>query len=471
MKTLQHTTPESVGIPSQALCDFLSKLKTFDSLNSVMVLRHGHVCMAGWWKPFAPELNHILFSLSKSFTSLAAGYAQAEGKLSVKDTLLSYFPEYDGCVTDERMRNVTLEDLLTMRSGHATCARPACIADPDGDWARGFISSKLDWEPGTRFAYNSAATYMVAAVVRKVTGENCREYLMPRLFAPLGIEPGPWECCPKGTNMGGWGLYLKTEDLAKVGQLLLQGGVLNGRQIVPADYLREATTKHADNSMNEAPDWKVGYGYQFWRSRHGFRGDGASGQFMVVLPEEDMVLITTAGMDNMQAILDAMWDSVLPRLSDAPLPADSVAQAQLQSMLESLEMPLAKGDISLRHAPAEWQFDGNNTAGVTRVSFHCEDDECVVKFQSRHGLETLRAGFGHFVCGQHLQLADHLQRLVAADAAWTSENVLEIHVTSYEASFRDVFVFDFGSTTKPITSRCRFNTFREQFLPGTLALA
>ena len=420
--------------------------------------------MEGWWKPFAPELNHILFSLSKSFTSLAVGYAQTEGKLSVKDKLLTYFPEYNDCIADERMRKVTLEDLLTMRSGHETCARAACLADPDGNWARGFISSKLTWEPGSRFAYNSAATYMLAAIVHKVTGLNCREYLQPRLFDPLEIEPGPWECCPKGINMGGWGLYLKTEDLAKVGQLLLQGGVWNGKQIVPADYLHEATAKHADNSMNLQPDWIQGYGYQFWRSRHGFRGDGASGQFMVVLPEEDMVFITTAGMENMQLILDALWDTVLPALSAAELPDDSTAQARLQSMLGSLEMPLAVGDISRRHEPAEWRFDGKNSAGITHVSLRCEDDECVVVFQSKYGLETLHAGFGHHICGQRLQLADHLPRLVAADAAWTSDNVLEIHVTSYEASFRDIFVFDFASEAKPITARCRFNTFREPFL-------
>ncbi|MBP5638988.1 MAG: serine hydrolase [Victivallales bacterium] len=464
MANLNRTTPESVGIPSAVLCKFLTELKSLDSLNSVMLLRHGSVCMEGWWKPYRPELNHILFSLSKSFTSLAVGFAQAEGKLSVKDTLIGHFPEYESCVTDERMRKVTLEDLLTMRSGHASCARPACLADPDGNWARGFISSQFTWEPGTHFAYNSAGTYMLAAVVRKVTGLNCREYLLPRLFIPLDINPGPWECCPKGVNMGGWGLYLKTEDLAKVGQLMLQNGVWNGRQIVPVDYLNMATAKHADNSMNEAPDWKTGYGYQFWRSRHGFRGDGASGQFMVVLPEEDMVFITTAGMGNMQSILDIAWDNILPNLWDTPLPENPAAQAELQTMLDSLEMPLAIGDISRRHEPAEWCFDGKNTAGVTHVSFRCEDDECVMEFRSKHGLETLRAGFGHPVCNQHLQLADHLPRLVAADAAWTSENTLEIHVTSYEASFRDVFVFDFGSATEPITARCRFNTFRNPFL-------
>ena len=221
--------------------------------------------------------------------------------------------------------------------------------------------------------------------------------------------------------------------------------------------------------MNLQPDWTQGYGYQFWRSRHGFRGDGASGQFMVVLPEEDMVFITTAGMENMQLILDMLWDTVLPALSDTALPEDSAAQARLQSMLGSLEMPLAIGDVSRRHAPAEWRFDCSNPAGVTHVSFHCEGDECVVDFQSKHGLETLRAGFGHHICGQRLQLADHLPRLVAADAAWTSENVLEIHLISYETTFRDVFVFDFASTSKPITSRSKYHTFCDPFLPSELA--
>ena len=162
-KHLLRSTPESVGISSRTLCKLLAELKKLDSLNSIMVMRHGHVCAEAWWKPYSPDIPHSLFSLSKSFTSCAVGIAQGEGLLRISDTVISCFPEYDSVITDPRMRKVTLRNLLTMASGHASCAAPAMFADPDGDWVRGFLSSKLDFEPGTRFAYNSAATYMLAA--------------------------------------------------------------------------------------------------------------------------------------------------------------------------------------------------------------------------------------------------------------------------------------------------------------------
>ena len=282
IQQLPRSTPESVGIPSGTLIRLIEELKKLDSMNSIMILRRGKVCAEGWWKPYEPGIPHILFSLSKSFTSVAVGLAQEEGRLSIADTLISHFPEYDGDVTDPRMRRVTLRNLLTMASGHASCARPAMLADPDGNWVRGFLASRLEFEPGSHFAYNSAATYMLAAVLRKVTGENVREYLIPRLFAPLGITPGIWECCPRGTNTGGWGLYLKTEDLAKLGQLYLQKGQWNGRQLVPAEWIAEASARQVESLpagmspqmvkkaglTTKNSDWLQGYGYQLWRCRH-----------------------------------------------------------------------------------------------------------------------------------------------------------------------------------------------------------
>lgn len=463
---LSRSTPESVGIPSPVLTRLVAELKKLDSLNSIMILRHGHVCAEGWWKPYSPDIPHILFSLSKSFTSVAIGMAQSEGLLNISDTLISHFPDYDGVVADPRMRSVTLRNLLTMASGHAACARPQMIADPDGDWVRGFLSSKLDFEPGSRFAYNSAATYMLAAVLRKAAGMNVREYLMPRLFEPLDITPGMWECCPKGTNAGGWGLYLKTEDIAKFAQLLLDGGVRDGRQLIPADYLREATSKQIDNSMNEAPDWKVGYGYQFWKSRHGFRGDGASGQYAIVLPEQDIAIATTAGLSDMQRVLTLIWDILLPAVTCDTLPENPPARRELAAILDTLSIPLASGDLTRRHPPAAWRFQPND-AGIMEVSISFGEKDCLLEFHSRHGLEKLHAGFG-FNCDNLLQLNDQFPRRTAANAAWLSDTVLEIALCCYEASFRGVFRIDFSSAEKPLTSNCCYNTFRTMFLPPEL---
>ena len=169
------------------------------------------------------------------------------------------------------MRQVTLRNLLTMASGHESC--PLLRLHPQKDWVQGFLESELVYDPGTRFVYNSAATYMLAAVLRKTTGQNVIDFLQERLFLPLGIRAEKWDSCPMGTNIGGWGFWLKTEDLLRFGRLLLNNGNWNGKQLIPADYVKEATRFQIDNSTNEQPDWKLGYGYQFWRtSFNAFRG-------------------------------------------------------------------------------------------------------------------------------------------------------------------------------------------------------
>ncbi len=463
MQSLLRTSPESVGIPSGALFHMVSELNKLDSLNSIMVMRHGKVCLEAWWKPFPPEEPHILFSLSKSFTSVAIGMAQAEGLLKISDRLISFFSEYEQVITDPKMNTVTLRHLLTMSSGHAACAREFMLNEPEGNWVKGFLASPLRYEPGSFFAYNSAATYMLAAVLHKVAGMNVREYLVPRLFDVLGMTPGIWECCPKGINTGGWGFYLKTEDIAKFAQLLLNGGVWQGREVIPADYFREATSKQIDNSANELPDWKVGYGYQFWRSRHGFRGDGASGQYAIALPEKDLAIAVTAGLVNMQLVLDIFWETLLPAVTDEVLPEDKEAQSALTELVESLEIPLAAGDLTLRRPPVKWSFR-SNAAGIKDVEISFGEKDCTLVFHTENGEETLTAGFGFNSFGT-LTLGDYMPRKVAASAAWVKSDVLKIEICCYETAFRETFTVDFASPDKPLTGERRFGVFRPAFLP------
>ena len=455
-------TPESVGIASPALLRMMKRLAVVEYLNSIIVLRHGRSVLECWLEPYERTTPHQLFSLSKSFTSCAIGLAQAEGRLKITDKLVSFFPEYDGCITDPRMRQATLQDLLTMRSGHLVACATKYMAGQQ-DWVEAYLASPLDVEPGTQFTYNSGATYMLSAVIRKVTGGNVREYLIPRLFEPLGIVPGIWECCPRGINFGGWGLSLTTDDLAKFAQLLLRHGQWNGRQLLPADYLAEATRVHSDNSMNTLPDWRSGYGYQFWVSRHGYRGDGAAGQFAVVLKEHDLCIVTTSCVTNMQAMLDAFWEELLPALSPVPLPEDPAAQRELQEYLAGMKIRPPEGAAVSRHDDALFRFR-ENSAGIRQCEVAFSGEGCALTFLTDRGIEQLRAGFGHFEYSV-FQLTDIRPHPVAAYAVWRSPETLEIHSFIRDGIYRDIWTVDFADQKEPLKNRRICATFRPALPP------
>ncbi|HJZ58035.1 MAG TPA: serine hydrolase, partial [Gemmataceae bacterium] len=340
---LPRSSPESQGVSSQAVLAFVEAAdKDLDSLHGFMLVRHGHVVAEGWWAPYAPGTPHSLFSLSKSFTSTAVGLAVAEGKLSIDDPVLKFFPDEAPAEPSANLKAMRLSDLLRMSTGQQ--AEPARKADEP--WAKTFLAQPVPFKPGTHFLYNTSATYMLSGAVHKATGQTVLDYLRPRLFDPLGIEKPTWEASPQGITAGGYGLSIRTEDIAKFGQLYLQKGKWNGKQLVPEAWVEAATARQTSNGSNPKSDWDQGYGYQFWRCRHGaYRGDGAFGQFCVVLPEQDAVIAITAGVRDMQAVLNLVWDNLLPGLRPAPLALDEAARAKLERTLKglSLRVPAGKG--------------------------------------------------------------------------------------------------------------------------------
>jgi CubicO group peptidase (beta-lactamase class C family) len=306
-----------------------------EDLHSVMVLQHGKILEE---KFFVPDTAHILNSVSKTFTSTAVGFAISEGLLSLDDKIVDLFPESVPENASDTLKRVTVRHLLTMNSGHGTDPTGATRRG-DGDWIRGFMEWPLEYEPGTCYCYNSLATYVLSAAVQKVTGQKVVDYLDTRLWQPLGIGKPKWLESPAGINTGGWGLYLKTEDLARMGLCLLGGGKFAGKQVIPAGWVAEMSAKQVtcvNAGMNERQlqeiqsnpehpayaayqpennDWIQGYGYQMWRCRHGaFRADGANGQYIIVIPDKDAVVVTTAHIRNMQQELNLIWDHILPAL-------------------------------------------------------------------------------------------------------------------------------------------------------------
>ncbi|HEY2148226.1 MAG TPA: serine hydrolase, partial [Pirellulales bacterium] len=333
---LPRSSPEESGVSSAAVLAFVEAAdEKVNTMHSFMLVRHGKVVAEGWWKPEAADKPHVLYSLSKSFTSTAVGLAVSEGKLSIDDRVLKFFPDDAPEKPSDNLKAMRVRDLLTMTCGHEVEVK----FKPDTPWVKTFLAHPVAFKPGTLFHYNTPGSFMLSAIVQKVTGQTVLEYLRPRLFEPLGIENPEWGTNPQGINFGGFGLKLRTEDIAKFGQLYLQKGQWNGKQLVPAAWVEQATSKQVNNGSDPDRDWDQGYGFQFWRCRHGaFRGDGANGQFCVVMPEQDAVVAITADTRDMQAELNIVWDKLLPALHASSLPPDHEAESKLKEKLATLEV-------------------------------------------------------------------------------------------------------------------------------------
>lgn len=340
---LPRATPESQGVSPAAVLDFIDSAdRTIDAMHGFVLVRHGKVVAEGWWTPYDAETPHALYSLSKSFTSTAVGLAIAEGKLRVSDPVLGFFPDDAPKEPSKNLESMRVADLLRMSTGHQ--AEPPVAATTDKPWTATFLAQAVPFKPGTHFLYNTPATYMLSATVQKATGETVLDYLRPRLFDPLAIRNPSWGTSPQGVTLGGYGLSIRTEDIAKFGQLYLQRGVWEGKQLVPEAWVAEATARQTSNGSNPKSDWDQGYGYQFWRSRNGaFRGDGAFGQYCIVLPDQDAVIAINSGVRDMQAVLDLVWDKLLPALQSSALPDDETSRKALQDRLGRLSLPTVEG--------------------------------------------------------------------------------------------------------------------------------
>ena len=441
---LQRTTPEAQGISSSAVLNFVNRIEQdIQELHSFMLLRHGAVAAEGWWSPYRPERPHMLFSLSKSFTSSAIGLAVAEGRLSVEDAVVSFFPKETPKEIGPNLAAMRIRHLLSMSTGHAEDSLGRVARQRSRNWVKNFLSLAVEHEPGAHFVYNSGATYMLSAILQKVTGQKLLDYLTPRLFEPLGIQDAAWEVCPLGINTGGWGLSIKTEDIARFGQMYLQDGAWNGQQILPAAWVLDATTKHISNGSKPDSDWEQGYGYQFWRCQHNaYRGDGAFGQYCVVMPEQDAVLAITSGVVDMQSVLTLVWEKLLPACGPAALPADPAAHTALQDKLAALALAAQQGQSA---APAGMQVFSGRTARLQANPLKIKS--ACVTFNEEGGRLAVQRADGEqsvaFWNGQGLEGTTDLYKAFpwqgsqkcASSGCWTAADTLTITVRLFETPF------------------------------------
>jgi len=447
--SLPRSVPEAEGVSSEGILAFLeAAANSRHEFHSIMFVRHGKVIAEGWWEPYKPGLRHTLYSTSKSFTSTAVGFAVSEKLLTVHDKVIPFFPEDLPDSVSDFLADMTVRDLLSMTAGQDPDPTFS-VAAMDSNWVKAFLAIPVVNDPGTKFLYNSLATYMLSAIVQKVTGGKIIDYLGPRLFEPLGIEGMDWETDPRGINTGGWGLRVKTEDMAKFGQLYLQNGEWNGKQLLPASWIEEATTSKIDQAPDasqatrDSSDWLQGYCYQFWRCRNNaFRADGAYGQYIIVMPEQDAVIaITSESSPDMQDQIDLVWKYLLPAMQKDILPENSSMAAALKQKLDSLTLPPPPaGNIS----PLVSQISGktyvfeSNDRFMESINFHFMEDMCHITLKIDKTDYSLAFGAGKWITGETTKRGPNLLRLVrahyeglppsivAAGYGWKDENTLDL---------------------------------------------
>jgi len=448
---LKRTNPEAEGIPSSAVLNFIQAIEQhthpLDAVQGLMLLRHGSVVAEGWWTPYGPQTSHSLYSLSKSFTSTAIGLAVAEGRLTVDDPVLKFFPDEAPSNPSENLKSMRVRHLLSMNTGHKEDTTRYVFQGEDDNWVRAFLLLPVEYKPGTWFVYNTAATYMLSAIITTLTGESLLDYLRPRLFDPLGIESPTWEIDPRGINLGGTGLHITTENIARFGQMYLQKGIWQGKRIVPEAWIAEATKATSDNSNTQTnPDWTVGYGYQFWRCQHNtYRGDGAFGQYCIVMPEQDAVLVMISGVRDMQIVLDKVWEHLLPAMQPQALPAEAQAYNELCDKLATLSLPLANGGAS---SPNVEQWSGktykleNNHLKLDSVVIQFSEKRNTLILRNERGDYQIQIGYSTWLKGT-TAVRGRGEEPIAACGVWTAEDTYEVRICCTEDAYCPVFRFHY----------------------------
>ena len=378
----ETASPESVGIAPASIAAFEEKLREMNiGHQGYMLYRHGKMCAASVASPYRMTDRRHVFSVSKTWTSTAIGIAVDEGLLTVDDPVISFFPEDLPEVISDNLAAMKVKHLLSMNTGHHndTTGRVAAF---EPNWAKRFLSLEVEHVPGTYFVYNSTATYMLSAIITKLTGQRLLDYLRPRLLNPLGIDDLFWLESPDGINVGGWGIHICMEDMLKLGVLYLNRGVWNGRRILSEAWIDEATSAVSDNSRNATIDWQVGYGYQIWRCQHNcFRADGACSQYIVVSPDTDSVAVIISEENRMQPILDAYYATILASMSDAALPASAPCDVAVRPFVEPPE-----GSFHLS-APIAGHV-GENPFGLTAIAVREEADGLMLTLTGKGTVEV-----------------------------------------------------------------------------------
>ncbi len=446
--SLPRSTPEAQGIASDTIINLIHEIENSGiEFHSLMLVRNGYVIAEGWWYPYAEDLKHQLYSLSKAFTSTGVGLAVKEDLLTVEDKVISFFPDQLPDEISENLESMKVKHLLTMSVGHETDTTGQLRDDPDGDWVKKFLSLPIANKPGSVFLYNTGATFMLSAIVQKVTGEKLIDYLKPRLFEPLNIEGMDWLESPSGINTGGYGLRVKTEDIAKLGQLYLQKGKWEGKEILTEEWVNTATSKQIESSGSNpndpsTSDWDQGYGYKFWMCRPGgYRADGAFGQYSIVNPERNLVVAITEQSFDMQASMTLIWDNLYTKVdsNSEEISKDDSKVEELKMLLGGLKMnPPMQSKASKMSASITgktFQLESNDLEAKA-ITFIIKNSSCELVLEEENNTISIECGWNEWIVdGNKKEIAKTLFPIpgridiaskIAASATWETDNKLLI---------------------------------------------
>ena len=494
-------SPESVGLSSNKLNELYHFLEKPDmGLHSFLIVRHGKLVSQAYWAPYAQDKPHTLFSASKTFTGLAVGFAVQDARISLDDRVVDWFKDRLPAKTGENMEKMRVRHLLTMSTGFAKdphdfpwprpddilATGPHCCHEgkelPQIDWIRNFFDHYAAYEPGSEFVYCTHGTYMLSALVQRAVGKTVSEYLNEKLFVPMGLGTPSWETGPDGCTVGGWGLMLTTEQLAAVGQMMLDHGVWKGKQILSPEWIREASQVHVTMKHLDEPHI-AGYGYQIWvDEREGaylFRG--AFGQICAVIPGKDMVIAYTGGSDGAarRVAWEKIWELAVSGAADTP-----VFQENSSILLQNIPMliepakgtPSWKNPLSAQYSGKRYIF-GDNRLNFTALSmkFAAKPDECDELTLAWKGRSfTVPVGYNKWLRGKTCVSTEEtdtdvsiLFENVSCSGAWNRENytvLLCFDETSYinrmELEFRP------GGILLRHSRNCTFYSAVNAFITG-----
>lgn len=467
-KPFETATPEAVGVRSEDILSYIDALeRSGTEMHGLMIMRHGKLCAQGWWAPFGPNLRHGLQSHTKTYAATAVGIAYTEGLLKLDERIIDIFPEDAPTNPSDNLKLLTVRDVLCMGCGMDTMPKPS------KDWIRQFLHTPVVHKPGTTYMYNSTGSTLLGAIVRKKTGLGLHDYLTPRLFNKIGIDPENlrWMCMPDGMEVGGGGLFATTEDNFRLMKLYADGGVWEGERILAEDYVKLAVSNQNDSASEikvnpHATDNFLGYGFQIWmcQPKGAYRADGAMGQFTIVLPEQDMIIGITETASSAhwaQTTLDITWDFVAKVTSQDTLPEKPEAQDALKRKLNRLNIgnppcqpfsPLVKqvsGNTYELTSGMFTPFVGNFMNGQDPDNIKCfslcfDVYGCVWNLETVSGRkESVRISTNGTRFSNLLGTLKNEHQLYLCDGWWPEESTFEMHCRWLETCLEDTYVLKF----------------------------